>query len=101
MEHLIKELEEIRREKENLERIFNQIHKEYQIAQSVKSTFSAREFQSYIAKIVLENILIKVNDILDILTDGRFRLSIDENGFVVIDDGTKRNADGLSGGEKP
>ncbi|KUK21975.1 MULTISPECIES: AAA family ATPase [Pseudothermotoga] len=100
MEHLIKELEEIRREKENLERIFNQIHKEYQIAQSVKSTFSAREFQSYIAKIVLENILIKVNDILDILTDGRFRLSIDENGFAVIDDGIKRNADGLSGGEK-
>ncbi|MGB9789360.1 MAG: AAA family ATPase [Thermotoga caldifontis] len=83
-----------------LEEKFEQARKLSTVLSLVKDTLAAREFQSYVADLVLRNIVERTNQLLDFLTDGRFSLSIDEDGFVVRDEGVKRDASGLSGGEK-
>lgn len=100
IEHMIQELKTIEQQKKELQKEFEAIHREYEIAESVKSTLSAREFQSFVTNIVLDEIITRTNDMLDALTDGRFKIRIEDTGFVIIDGSTNRSADGLSGGEK-
>ncbi len=99
-EHMMKELKEIEQQKKDLQNEFEVIHRQYQITELVKNTLSAKEFQSFVTNMVLEGIITKTNDMLDTLTDGRFKIKIEESGFVIMDSGIERSADGLSGGEK-
>ncbi|HEY8542838.1 MAG TPA: SMC family ATPase, partial [Pseudothermotoga sp.] len=100
IEHLLEELKNIEEQKENLQKEFETIHREYQIASSVKDTLSAREFQSFVTNMVLDEIIARTNNMPDTLTDGRFKIKINEMGFSIVDGNTDRSADGLSGGEK-
>ncbi|MFN4190196.1 MAG: AAA family ATPase [Pseudothermotoga sp.] len=100
LEHLIQELRNIEEQKRNLQEQFESVHRQYQIAELVKSTLSAKGFQSFVTDIVLDEITMRTNSILDTLTDGRFKIKVDETGFLIIDENTNRSADGLSGGEK-
>lgn len=100
IEHLMEELKNIEEQREKLQKEFEMTHREYQIASSVKDTLSAREFQSFVTNMVLDEIITRTNNMLDTLTDGRFKIKINETGFSIIDGNTDRSADGLSGGEK-
>jgi len=100
LEHLLQELKSIEEQKSVLEKEYKSIDAEYRIAQAVRETLSAREFQSFVTNIVLDEIRARTNDILDTLTDGRFKIQVNENGFVITDGGIERDASGLSGGEK-
>ncbi|MGJ8455242.1 AAA family ATPase [Pseudothermotoga sp. U03pept] len=100
LEHVLQELKVIEEQKLILEKEYKSIDAEYRIAQAVKETLSAREFQSFVTNIVLDEIRVRANDILDTITDGRFKIRVNENGFVITDGGIERDASGLSGGEK-
>ncbi|MEJ5228654.1 MAG: SMC family ATPase [Pseudothermotoga sp.] len=100
LEHVLQELKSIEEQKSILDREYKSIDAEYRVAQAVKETLSAREFQSFVTNMALDEIKVKTNDILDALTDGRFKIQINDNGFVITDGGVERDAAGLSGGEK-
>jgi exonuclease SbcC len=85
---------------EKLQGEFEEARRRSSVLSMVKDTLAAREFQSYVANVVLSEIVERANRLLDFLSDGRFSLSIDESGFVVRDGNVKRDANGLSGGEK-
>lgn len=100
IEHMMQELKNIEQQKKDLQKQFEVVHREYQIAELVKNTLSNKEFQSFVTNIVLNEIILRTNNMLDTLTDGRFKIKIDETGFVIVDSDIIRSADGLSGGEK-
>ncbi len=100
IQHMLNQIEELEQNKARTEAEFQEIHEKYEVYSLVKSTFEAREFQAYIAKIALEHILVLANQHLSLITEGRFQLSVGSDGFVIHDFGLKRDADGLSGGEK-
>ncbi len=100
LEHLIQELRNIEEQKKDLQEQFESVHRQYQIAELVKSTLSAKGFQSFVTDIVLDEITMRTNSILDTLTDGRFKIKVDDTGFLIIDENINRSAEGLSGGEK-
>lgn len=100
IEHMMQELKNIEQQKKDLQEQFKVVHREYQIAELVKNTLSNKEFQSFVTNIVLNEIILRTNNMLDTLTDGRFKIKIDETGFLIVDSDIIRSADGLSGGEK-
>jgi len=98
--HFMERKEELSRQLEKLQERFEEARRQSSILSMVKDTLAAREFQSYVANTVLSEIVERANQLLDFLTDGRFSLSVDESGFVVRDGSIRRDANGLSGGEK-
>ncbi|WP_448534962.1 AAA family ATPase [Pseudothermotoga sp.] len=96
----IERKEYVLKQMEKLQEKFEEARRRSSVLSMVKDTLAAREFQSYVANVVLSEIVEHANHLLDFLTDGRFSLSIDESGFVVRDGNVKRDANGLSGGEK-
>uniref|UniRef100_A0A832I9U2 SMC family ATPase n=1 Tax=Pseudothermotoga hypogea TaxID=57487 RepID=A0A832I9U2_9THEM len=100
VKHFMERKEELSKQLEKLQERFEEARKLSSILSMVRETLAAREFQSYVANTVLSEIVEHANHLLDFLTDGRFSLSIDDSGFVVRDGIVKRDANGLSGGEK-
>ncbi|WP_448521324.1 AAA family ATPase [Pseudothermotoga sp.] len=100
VKHLIERKESLLKQMEKLQGEFEEARRRSSLLSMVKDTLAAREFQSYVANVVLSEIVERANRLLDFLSDGRFSLSIDESGFVVRDGNVKRDANGLSGGEK-
>ncbi len=100
IQHTLEMIEKLEKERTRLEVEFEEIHRKYEVYSLVKSTFGAKEFQAYVAKIALESILTVANHHLNSITEGRFQLGIGPNGFLIYDFGSKRDANGLSGGEK-
>lgn len=100
MNHYLERSEEIVQQLSEMEERFKEAHERSKVLALIKDTLAAREFQSYMADIVLGRIIEQTNRLLDFLTDGRFSLSIEETGFIVRDLGVRRDAGGLSGGEK-
>ncbi|WP_448522647.1 AAA family ATPase [Pseudothermotoga sp.] len=96
----IERKEYVLKQMEKLQEKFEEARRRSSVLSMVKDTLTAREFQSYVADTVLSEIVERANHLLDFLSDGRFSLSIDESGFVVRDGNVKRDANGLSGGEK-
>lgn len=96
----IERKESLLKQMEKLQGEFEEARRRSSVLSMVKDTLAAREFQSYVANVVLSEIVERANRLLDFLSDGRFSLSIDESGFVVRDGNVKRDANGLSGGEK-
>ncbi|AEH50890.1 AAA family ATPase [Pseudothermotoga thermarum] len=99
-QHLLNQIEELELKKQRCEQEYQTVYEKYQVYSLVKSTFGAKEFQAYVAKVALDQILTLANQHLNVITDGRFQLGIGPNGFVIRDFGVIRHADGLSGGEK-
>ncbi len=100
VKYLIEGKESLLKQMEKLQGEFEEARRRSSLLSMVKDTLAAREFQSYVANVVLSEIVERANRLLDFLSDGRFSLSIDESGFVVRDGNVKRDANGLSGGEK-
>lgn len=100
MNHYLERKKEIVQQLGEMEERFKEAHERSTVLALIKDTLAAREFQSYMANIVLGRIIEQTNRLLDFLTDGRFSLSVEETGFIVRDSGVRRDASGLSGGEK-
>lgn len=100
VQHYSERRKEIIQQLREMEEHFEELHNRSTVLALVKDTLAAREFQSYMADIVLNRVVERTNRLLDFLTDGRFSLLVEESGFIVNDAGVKRDASGLSGGEK-
>lgn len=100
VQHFMERRGQLLEQLEKVQEKFEEARKLSSVLFKVRDTLTAREFQSYVANTVLNGVVERANRLLEYLTDGRFTLSVDESGFVVRDEGVKRDANGLSGGEK-
>ena len=99
-EQSVVRLKELGTKKRELDTSVSEVQKELEILSLVKKSLGSAEFQAYLVRSALSNVIERANMLLDRLTEGRFSLALSEKGFTIRDVDTVRDASGLSGGEK-
>lgn len=101
MKQLIENFEAKRKEVPTMEKQLEQLGKQRKLLELAKNSFKKDEFLSFCTAKILKKILSRTNQYLAVMMDGRFCLEFtEEKGFVVLDNGIQRRAEGLSGGER-
>ena len=101
IDQLIENLEVKAKEIPEVEKRLEQVGRQKRLLELAKNSFKKDEFPSFCTARILRNILERTNQYLSVMMDGRFGLEFtEEKGFVVLDNGVQRRAEGLSGGER-
>ncbi len=99
----LEKLKENLKEKEKIEKIMKELQAKLGIYNTILQDLQSDRLPDYIVAIVMDTLFKKASENLEILSQGRYTLEIDENDNVVIIDswngGEKRAVDTLSGGE--